>query len=318
MQVDFLTTLITVLMMVALCLPTFILRKLNRMPEKAVSVMVTLLIYVAQPFLTFSSFLSKEYNSALLINMLIIFGISMFVHVLFFLLTKLLFMFCKDAPKRSASEVSSFLGNIGFMGIPIIKAFFPGNSEMLMYTAVFTIGFQISGWTLGVFNITHNKKDISFKRAFLNPAVAVLIIALPLFFFKSKIPVAIFDNTMPYVDYIGNMTLPLSMFIVGVRLAEIKFKSLFTSLTVFIAVFFKLIIAPLITFCFLLLFKHWGVTTEVLLVVFVSAAMPAASLSLSLLEIFGGDRETGVKINILSTVLSALTIPIIMLLSGFL
>lgn len=69
MQVDFLTSLISVGIMIALAVPGFILKRLNMLPEKAVAALVAVLIYVSQPFLTIDSFLEKDYQPQLLIGM---------------------------------------------------------------------------------------------------------------------------------------------------------------------------------------------------------------------------------------------------------
>ena len=75
MQVDFLTSFISVATMIAIAVPGFILRKKNMLPEKAVAALVAVLIYVSQPFLTIDSFLEKDYRPELLVGM----GVTFFV-----------------------------------------------------------------------------------------------------------------------------------------------------------------------------------------------------------------------------------------------
>ncbi len=337
MQVDFLTSLISVGIMIALAVPGFILKRLNMLPEKAVAALVAVLIYVSQPFLTIDSFLEKDYQPQLLIGMGISFALSLFFHALIFFIAKLAFSFFKDkrAPENGAEDadavigktdaekricvIASFMGNVGFMGIPVMKALFPENPEMLIYTAVFILGFTIASWTLGVYTVTGDRKNISFKRALLNPPTAALAVALPLFFFKSYIPADVMTPVSSGVGYLADMTLPLSMMILGIRLAEIRFKSLFTDAKVYLVCFIKLIAAPLICLGITLLIRLAFPSLErsVIITAYIVMAMPAASLSLTFAEMFDGDRATAVKNTILTTLLSVITIPILMLLCSF-
>ena len=229
MQVDFLTSLISVATMIALAIPGFILRKKNMLPEKAVAALVAVLIYVSQPFLTIDSFLEKDYRPELLVGMGVTFLLSLLLHAATYFLSKGTFALfrakkagdgeeklpleAKLTAEKRICTITAFMGNVGFMGIPVMKALFPENPEMLIYTAVFILGFNIASWTLGVYEVTGDRKNISLRRALLNPPTAALVVALPLFFFKSYIPVDVIVPVSSAVGYLADMTLPLSMII---------------------------------------------------------------------------------------------------------
>lgn len=318
MKVDFLPTLVSVAMMVALCVPGFILRKLKFLKGAAVAPLVVVLLYVSQPALTVSSFLSKDFEPKLLIGMVAALILSVVLHIVVFFAGRLFLAGVRNKRERDVLEISSFLGNVGYMGIPIMKAIFPSSPEMLLYTAVFIVGFNIVGWTLGIYNITHNRKDMSLRRAFLNPPVAALIIALPLFFTKAYIPTPVLDGITPFIDALADITLPLSMIILGIRLAEMPVKSLFCRPGVYISTFVKLIFSPLLCFCVLCLVAKLPFIDPMLVITgFIIMAMPSASLTLSLCEMFNGDRESAVRVNVLSTLLCVITIPLFMLLCQF-
>lgn len=88
MQVDFLTSFISVATMIAIAVPGFILRKKNMLPEKAVAALVAVLIYVSQPFLTIGSFLEKDYRPELLVGMGVTFLLSLVLHTLAYFMSK--------------------------------------------------------------------------------------------------------------------------------------------------------------------------------------------------------------------------------------
>jgi predicted permease len=337
MQPDFLTTLINVGMMTALAIPGFLLKKKDMLPEKAVAALVAVLVFVSQPFITISGFMEKKYEPTLLANMGIALLFSLVFHVIVYFVARTVFFAITkrangdaddetkekarmDAWQNKACTVASFMGNAGFMGLPVMKALFPNNPEMLIYTAVINIGFNIASWTLGVYTITGNKKDMGLKRALCNPPTLALVVGLPLFFFNAYIPVEVFTPVSTAVNYLADMTLPLSMIILGIRFADLKIKELFTSAKVYLVCFLKLIVSPLI--CFALMFVTRlifpALDAYVIIAVFVIMAMPTAALTLSFAEMYDGDRLTVVKSTVLSTFLSIVTIPLLMLLTVFL
>ena len=56
---------------------------------------------------------------------------------------------------------------------------------------------------------------MSFKRAFLNPPVIALAVALPLFFTNTRLPASIADP----IGLLADMTTPVCMLILGMRFA---------------------------------------------------------------------------------------------------
>ncbi len=330
---DFLTTLITVGIMIALAVPGFILRKAKMLPDGAVATLVCVLMYVAQPVMVVDGFLAKTYEPELLLNMGIAFVSALVVHIVMFFIIKLIFIPFK--PKSSDDEakikatndknnvciICSFLGNAGFMGLPVMKALFPEHPEILMYTTMVIVAFNLICWTVGIFVITGDKKNIGLKRIFLNPPTVAAFIGIIVFFIKGfvAIPEDLMINIERFTGYLGDMTLPLSMMVLGVRLADIKFLDLFNDGKVYLTCANKLILCPLVTFCLLLLVRliYPALDYYLFAALFIVLAMPSASSCLSFAEMFDSDREVAVKITLLSTILSVLTIPVIMLLCSF-
>ena len=306
--------------MAALCVPGFILRKRKMLPDSAVAALVAVLVYVSQPVLTVSGFMEKDYDPSLLPNMAIVLLGSFVVHLAAYLVARLAFKAVRgdeetDKAKR-AGTICTFMGNVGFMGIPVVKALFPNNPEMLIYVAIINVSFNVISWTLGVYTITGDKSNVSVRRAFLNPPTVALVAALPLFFFKAYIPAAVFTPIQSCANYLAGMTLPLSMIILGIRLAEIPFGSLFTSPVAYVSAALKLVVVPLVSFALLYPIHALFPQTDngVIISIYIAMAMPSAALTLSFAEMFDGDRETAVKTSVITTALSVLTIPLLMLL----
>ena len=214
----FLQTFINVVMIVILAVPGFALRKVRLLPDKAASVFAVLLLYISQPFLMMASLFNKEFQSSMLVNFGWVLLFAVVLQLLVYFVSKLVFCKTKEEASRRACVTCSYLGNVDFMGIPVMEMLFPGNSDMVLYTVVYNIAFNAMSWTLGVFTITGDKKRINPLKIVLNPPMIAVIVSLPFFFLNVHIP----EQVMTPISYLGDMTLPLSMVILGVRLADMR------------------------------------------------------------------------------------------------
>ena len=109
-------------------------------------------------------------------------------------------------------------------------------------------------------------------------------------------------------SYLGQITVPASMLIIGSSLALQPLKSVFGHLTPYISVAFRLICAPLIVN---LAFRFILPDTFVLGVITVSCGMPVAAVGTMFCLLYNGDGETMARATFLSTVASIITIPIL-------
>lgn len=214
----FLQTFVNVVMIVVLAVPGFLLRKTKLLPDKATGMLAVLLLYVSQPFLMMSSLFNKEFETSMLIDFLWVIVFAAGLQLLVYIAAKFIFCKTKGEAARRACVASSYLGNVGFMGIPVMQMLFPGNTDMILYTVVYNIVFNAMTWTLGVFAITGDKKKVRPLKIILNPPTIAVIVALPFFFLNVHIP----EQVMTPISYLGEMTLPLSMIILGVRLADMR------------------------------------------------------------------------------------------------
>lgn len=311
---DFLSTFITVLIVVVLAVPGYVLRKTKILPDGATGVLAGVLLYVSQPGLMASSFLNKEFDAAMLVNFgwVILFAVVLILLVYF--VSKLIFFRCKDEASRRACVACSYLGNVGFMGIPVMQMLFPGNDDLVLYTAVYNIAFNAMTWTLGIYSVTGDKKSVNPLKIVLNPPTIATIIVLPLFFCNVPVP----EQVVTPIQYLGNMTLPLSMIILGIRLADMHPLRLVNDPKTYLASAVKLVLSPLLCLGVLLAVNALvPIDRYVIVALYVIAAMPTASSVLNFAEMFGGDCDTAAATTLMSTLLCILTIPVLMLLLEF-
>ncbi len=325
MEVGFLTVMLTVLSMVLLAVPAFILEKCKVLPESATKAFSAFLLFACQPFLTFMSFQRTEYQPSVLTNMLITAGLALAAH--FVMVGLVLLLFAKKGADDRVRVVrfASVFGNCGFFGLPFLQSLFD-TGEMLIYAAVFVAIYNLLSWTVGIWLITGDKKFIKIKKAFLNPPFLALCVSLPLFIILKQ-PLSSIGEAGTFLNdffvkltdsfnLLAEMTTPVSLSIVGIRLAQMKPKQLFGNGWVYCSSALKLLVFPLVAFAILMLFP--SVNVEVKYCVFFSCAMPTATQTLLFAEHYGGDPYTASPAVLLNTCLSILTIPLMSLLLGFL
>lgn len=308
---NLLTTFLIVFFSIVLAVPGYVLRKIKLFPEGSANVLAILLLYVASPFLNISSILGKTFSVELLPNFAIVFVLAVIIQLTVYFIAKLCLKPVKDDETRRVSITTAFLGNVGFMGIPVLKALFPENDVVILYAVVFNVAFNAMSWTIAVYEITGDKSKMKLAKIILNPPVVASLIAIPFFVLNIKFP----DRVMTAFAYLGDMTLPLSMLILGIRLAEVPIKTLFTSPSVYASVSIKLIVSPLVALVIMLLVRLvFPLDNTVIAALYAISAMPSASMALSFAERYGCGREAAAKALLLSVVCCIFTIPLLMLL----
>lgn len=140
------------------------------------------------------------------------------------------------------------------------------------------------------------------------------VVNIPLISIFLGILMFVFSVPLPKVltqtlSSIGNMTTPISMFIIGAMLADVKLKEVFKGLDVYYMNFIKLIAAPMLVYFIL---KLLGTSNIVLCICVILVAMPTGSLVGVFAERYNGNKAVASKCVFLTTVLSMITIPAIM------
>ena len=323
MELSFLTVLIAVFTLVILAIPGFIIGKLKLLPQGATGIFSTFLLFVCQPALTFMSFQKTEYKDGMGLNLLIVAGLALLTHVIGVALVMLCIRNKKENKNLDVVKFASVFGNVGYMGLPFLQALFgEDNAEIIIYGAVIIAVFNLLNWTVGIYMISRDKKYISVKKAFINPPFIALVLSLPLFLILKQ-PISslgtgelntLLSKTMKGVNFFGDMVTPISMTVLGMRLAEMNIKQVVMNKYAYLASAFKLVILPIIVIAILLPFT--GVDNGVKYAIFFALAMPSATSTLLFSEQFGGEPHTSSAIVLFSTILSVITIPLIYLLFG--
>lgn len=325
MEVSFIDVFLSVFSLVLLAVPGYIFAKCRMLPEKAAEAFSVLVLYGCQSALVLTGFQSP-YNGEILINILIVCGLSLAAHLI---MAGLVFAFTakREAEARlRCLRYASVFSNCGFMGLPFLQSVFAESlalGEILIYGAVVVAVFNILNWTLGVFIMTGDRKSISIKKIVFNPVIISVIIGF-LLFAVLKTPVAdiaaegsftdkLLTKIMECLDFLSNMVTPLSMTVIGINLAGINARELFANKFAYISCLLKLVLMPLVTVAISVFLP---IEQEIKYVMFFLLAMPSATSTALFAVRFGGDGNTASSAVLLSTVFSVITVPLLYLLFG--
>ncbi|MCR5787377.1 MAG: AEC family transporter [Acholeplasmatales bacterium] len=304
-------TLMNVFITLLFILPGYLLGKTNKMKSQHLSSISQLLVVVCMPLMIISSFLGMgEFVAKDFGQMALFFTVSFILQCIFFAVLYLIVRRKFEEPRYRLFSIGSTLANVGFFGLPIVKAVLSSYPIVACFSCVYVCSMNVLVFTLGVFCITLDKKYISLKKALLNPASIGLYIALPLYIFNAYkyIPVELENG----IAIFAKMTTPLCMIILGCRLSTMKLKNLFINKIVYVTILCKMIIFPI--FCYFVVRFIPVLTYEFKAAILILAACPTASMVSNLAEIEHQEEELSSNIVLLTTLSTIITIPLVALL----
>lgn len=283
--------------------------RVRMLDEKGIKQLTNLLLVIVVPAVIIRSF-QTPYNSQLLRGLLIALVSSLAAHVAGALVARLIFHNQEDRQNK-VLRFSVVFSNCGFMCIPLLEVIL--GDRGVLYGSVYIAVFNVIQWTYGVRLMTGKKQEINVMRALVNPGTVSIAIALPLYLLGIQLP----QVPMTVLNYIADINSPLAMLIIGAQLSGISFISLFTDRKVTIASLLRLLAVPLIILLALHLIPLDIDRTLILACIIPAAAPTAAGASLFATR-HDQNALLASRTIALSTLLSILTIPALILLSDYL
>ncbi len=306
---SFTITLGNVLLMLLYILPGYGLCKWKKVQTKHLTSLSALLVYLCSPCMTASAFLNMAFSLENLINMGLFFVVTLLLQLSFMGIVAFLLCRRNKENKYRVFSIASVFGNVGFFGQPLVRALLPNNPEALCYSVMFSLSMNILAFSIGVFCLTGEKKYMSLKAALVNPTVFGLCVGLPLHIVSASsfLPSALLNS----VDLLGRMTTPLCMLILGIRLASVRLKPLFTRPLIYALCISKMMIFPLFAYA-VILFLPLPASFKASVVILCAA--PCASMIQNLAELHQSETELAANCVLVTTLLCFLTIPVMTLL----
>ena len=199
--------------------------------------------------------------------------------------------------------------NAAFLALPLAQNVI--GDEGVFYCSVYIGVFNIFAFTYGIFVISGKKAKINAKKIILNPGTISVIIGIPLFLLRVKLP-HIIDYPM---ELAGGINSPLAMIIFGTFLANANLKNVFIKKEIFFVSFLRLVFIPVVM---TLLFKLCGVSGDLLTAMSISASAPTATNTAMYAAKYDNDAGLGSEIAAQTSILSVVTMPVVVALSSVL
>lgn len=263
--------------------------------------LANLLLYVVLPCVVVKSFCvarTPERTSGLLVSFLAALGILLLAMAVSHLLFK----------KNPIDDFGAAFSNAGFMGFPLVAAV--QGSEAIFYAAGFVALLNALQWTYGQSLISGDPGYRSPKAILKNPLVLSLLLGILIFCFEIPMPAIASD----LLAALAALNAPLAMVILGVYLAQTDPKTLFNDPHLYVVAAVRLVLIPLLTILVLKLLpaEYAAIATTLVIV----AAAPIGSNVAVYAQKLGKDYAYAVRGVCLSTLLSVITMPLLMLLVG--
>ncbi|MBQ3693377.1 MAG: AEC family transporter [Synergistaceae bacterium] len=310
MKLDLFMVMSNLISLFALIAVGYIAIRSGILTQKASVHFTTLLMKITLPCTIFISLVSREYDPAFVHDSMImmIAGLIVFSGMLY--LSRYIAILIKvDKSYRGVWAFSCAFSNSGFMGFPICLALF--GPEGLALSVVLNIAFNMTVYTIGAIEISHDNPEndaekLSMKAIIFSTVNISTLVSLIFYFGRIPVP----DFIASPVSYLSGITTPISMIIIGMALARERGLELFTNRDAWISTLFRLIIYP-VALCLLLRFIPFGGNPLIWAVLVIVVAMPGASVTAVLCQIYNGNIDFSAKAMFLQNLMCVLTIPLV-------
>ena len=283
----------------------FILGKKKLISTDTNKQITNLLLTVFMPASLFAAFPSEYDESSLnLFFAGLVAGII--IMLMLILISKIIFnKYWFKGGLRFESQFALIFNNATFLGYPIVVNTF-GSSGVIAYCG-FIIAFNIALFSYGIWLFEHKISPKLLKNIITNPNIIAVLLGMVLFLANIRLPDFISDA----VGFVGGATTPLSIICIGFMLSRADFKSIFGKWRLVVVALTQLILGPVTTFLLLTWLKF---PSEVISVCTLIQALPTAtSLGLFATE-YGGNNIEASELVAISTLLSVVTMPIMVML----
>ncbi|WP_239533996.1 AEC family transporter [Thalassobacillus pellis] len=217
-----------------------------------------------------------------------------------------LFVKARHLNNRRASTVTNSIVfyNCANFGLPLIMLVFPDDSQALSIQVIVVMVQTLLMFTFGI--ATANAGLLSKKEFFSELSKVPVIYAIILAVIIRLTGITIPEPLLTPINYISNGYVPVALLVLGFQLAMIDWKIkinqvLFTNLM-------RLALAPVLAFLIVWILGISGTMAQVLII---SSAVPTAVNVVMLAIEYDNEPEFSSQVVLSSTILSAISLPII-------
>ncbi|MFP7296187.1 AEC family transporter [Neobacillus niacini] len=280
----------------------FLIRKKGILNEHANDVLTQLILNITLPALIlFSLDISFSYTIAKEFLWLV----SMSAYILLLSILLAIWMSRRsilDGNQKSVYQGLIIFGNQGFIGYAVVYILL--GEQGIIYLTIFNLCYLILIWTYGIYLFNKGTEVINWRKIFMNPGILFTLTGLLIFFLPVHLP----DMLSRGLESVGKMTVPLSMMMIGLLIADVKRKdiSIFVkNIYLWKASFIRLLLIPMLLLPFALL----TIPYPLLVIAVLVSGMPAAPTISLYAQKYNADTSFSSLGVLFSTLLCMITIP---------
>lgn len=263
-------------------------------------------LYLLMPAVLINSF-DVELDAGVKRGLILAFSAAIIIHIVLLIIDML---YKKLANPEGAERASVIYSNAANLIIPIVGYIL--GDEWVIYSCAFVSVQIICIWTHGI-RLFESSSKINVRKIIFNPNIIATVAGLILMIFGLRLPGLVKEVSSSLGSMVGNV----GMLIAGMLMADVDFKKVFSSKRVYIAVAMRMIVCPFIA---LMILKGIRMVVDIphaekiLLISFLSSMTPSASMVTQLAQVHNSGEELAVSINIFSTLVCIITMPIFVML----
>lgn len=215
--------------------------------------------------------------------------------------------FHKSQPDYADQRMCVVFPNNGFMALPLLQALC--GTDGVFVGSVYIVITNIFLWTYGVHTLCsasgQNSGKVNWKKIFFNPGTVGFYIGLLTFLLSFPLPSVIGTP----IEYLSALNTPLAMLVLGVYLAQSNLLDILRDRSTYLVCFIRLLLLPLLGIAIALLLPWDAQVSQVMVI---SIATPCAIASSMFAQQFGTNYRYSSRIIAFSTLLSAISMPLIL------
>ena len=307
----FLIMLKNVIIFVLLAVPGYLLVKGKKLTQQESGALTKLLTNVGMPFLILSSTLKLNLTPELAKTLLVAGILGIALNAGMFFLSPIFTGKETDEKRKNMMRVCMAFANNGFIGIPLARAVFGESSMVMVYLIILNIVTNVTLFTLAEPLLMEDKKKVNLLKVIFTPVLIAFLagLALNLLGVPQLIPEA-----QTYTTHFSNIVTPLSMVILGMKLANVPMAKLFAAWRMYYVSAVRLVLYPALCVAvamILQLIPLLSISADLVIAIFVAFAMPTFGLAPTFADQHKGDTEHAVVFTLGTTILSVVTIPVL-------
>ena len=307
----FLRSISGILVILGMILVGFVIGEKGWFDDKSRGLLAKLVTQVALPCYMLYT-ITQRFTAADLLKMLPALRFpALSMVILLGIATAVAKIFAVRQDRRGLFISMFFNSNTIFVGLPINQALFGDAS--IPYVLIYYMCNTTFFWTLGTYLIQRDGEGeaqfdirISLKKVFSPPLMGFLL-GLVLVMLQIKLPAFLASD----LQYLGNLTTPLSMIFIGLSVSHVGVKQLVLGKEQLLILLGRFLVAPLLMASIV----YWVPLPSLMKQVFIiQSAMPVMTNAPVVARLYGADSDYAAVMVTETTLATMVVIPILMLL----